>query len=154
MAKPSNPFADFDVTRMMAEFRVPGFDTDALLAAQRRNIEALTKANQLAAEGMQAVMKRQSEILRQAMEDASGMMSAVAQAGGPERQAVKQAEVAKAAFEAAIANMREIADLVTRANKDTFEVINRRVAESMDEVRALMAKVADEKADPSAAAKH
>ncbi len=143
MANPSNPFGDFDITRMMADFRIPGFDTEALLAAQRRNIEALTKANQLAAEGMQAVMKRQAEILRQTMEEASRMMGAVAQAGGPDKQAAKQAEVAKAAFETAIGNMREIADLVTRANKDTFDVINQRVAESMDEVRALITQAAD-----------
>jgi phasin family protein len=145
MAEPKNPFLDFDVSRLVGDFRVPGLDTEAMLAAQRRNIEAITKANQLAAEGMQAVMKRQAEILRQTMEEASRMMGAIAQAGGPEQQAVKQAEVAKAAFEAAIANTKEIADLVARANQDTFAVINKRVAESMDEVRALMAKAASPK---------
>ncbi|BBK33975.1 phasin family protein [Stella humosa] len=150
MASNPNPFLDFDVTRMMSDFRVPGFDTEALMAAQRRNIEALTKANQLAAEGMQAVMRRQAEIMRQTMEEASRMMGSIAQAGGPERQAVKQAEVAKTAFEAAIANMKEIADLMARANQDTYAVINKRVAEGMDEVRALMAKAADAKTGPKA----
>lgn len=150
MVKQNNPFLDFDVTRMVGEFRMPGVDTEALLAAQRRNIEALTKANQLAAEGVQAVMKRQAEILRQTMEEASRMMGEIAKAGGPERQAVKQAEVAKTAFETAIANMKEIADLMTRANQDTFAVINKRVAESMEEVRAVMAKAAEGKTGPKA----
>ena len=45
---------------------------------------------------------------------------------------------------------RELADLVTRANQDTFSVINKRVAEGMDEVRSLMAKAADGKPDPKA----
>ena len=143
MAEPKNPFIDFDVTRLVGEFRLPGFDTEAMMAAQRRNIEAVTRANQLAAEGMQAVMKRQAEILRQTMEEASRMMGDIAQAGGPERQAAKQAEVAKAAFEKAISNMKEIADLMARANQDTFAVINKRVAEGMDEVRAQLAKAAD-----------
>lgn len=150
MAEPKNPFLDFDVTRLVGDFRVPGLDTDAMLASQRRNIEAIAKANQLAAEGMQAVMKRQAEILRQTVEEASRMMGAIAQAGGPEQQAAKQAEIAKAAFETAIANTKEIADLVARANQDTFAVINKRVAESMDEVRALMAKAAGGKAGPKA----
>lgn len=150
MVKQNNPFLDFDVTRMVGEFRMPGVDTEALLAAQRRNIEALTKANQLAAEGVQAVMKRQAEILRQSMEEASRMMGEIAKAGGPERQAVKQAEVAKTAFETAISNMKEIADLMTRANQDTFAVINKRVAESMEEVRAVMAKAAEGKTGPKA----
>lgn len=150
MANPANPFPDFDVTRLMSEFRVPGLDTEALLNAQRRNIEALTRANQLAAEGMQAVMKRQAEILRQTMEEASRMAGAVAEAGSPDKQAAKQAEVAKAAFETAIANMREIAELVTRANKDTFDVINQRVAESLDEVRALIVKTNAARTDTKA----
>ncbi|BBK35176.1 phasin [Allostella sp. ATCC 35155] len=150
MAEPKNPFLDFDVTRLVGEFRLPGLDTEAMMAAQRRNIEAVTRANQLAAEGMQAVMKRQAEILRQTMEEASRMMGDIAQAGGPERQAAKQAEVAKAAFEKAISNMKEIADLMARANQDTFAVINKRVAESMDEVRAQLAKAADGTAKPKA----
>ena len=150
MAEPKNPFLDFDVTRLVSEFRLPGLDTEAMLAAQRRNIEAVTRANQLAAEGMQAVMKRQTEILRQTMEEASRMMGDIAQAGGPERQAAKQAEIAKTAFEKAISNMKEIADLMARANQDTFAVINKRVAESMDEVRVLLAKAADGNGKPKA----
>lgn len=150
MAEPKNPFLDFDVTRLVGEFRLPGLDTEAMLAAQRRNIEAVTRANQLAAEGMQAVMKRQTEILRQTMEEASRMMGDIAQAGGPERQAAKQAEIAKTAFEKAISNMKEIADLMARANQDTFAVINKRVSESMDEVRALLAKAADGNGKPKA----
>lgn len=150
MAEPKNPFLDFDVTRLVSEFRLPGLDTEAMLAAQRRNIEAVTRANQLAAEGMQAVMKRQAEILRQTMEEASRMMGDIAQAGGPERQAAKQAEIAKAAFEKAISNMKEIADLMARANQDTFAVINKRVSESMDEVRAQLAKAADSTTKPKA----
>ena len=150
MSEPKNPFLDFDVTRLVGEFRLPGLDTEAMLAAQRRNIEAVTRANQLAAEGMQAVMKRQTEILRQTMEEASRMMGDIAQAGGPERQAAKQAEIAKTAFEKAISNMKEIADLMARANQDTFAVINKRVSESMDEVRALLAKAADGNGKPKA----
>ncbi|MCC7275823.1 MAG: TIGR01841 family phasin [Alphaproteobacteria bacterium] len=145
MAQPKNPFLDFDVTKMLADFKMPGVDTAAMMAAQRRNVEALAKANQLAAEGLQAVMKRQAEILRQTMEEATRMMGSLSQAGGPEQQMARQAEVAKTAFETAIANMREIAELVARANKDTFDVINKRVAESLDEVRAEMAKAASAK---------
>ena len=55
-----------------------------------------------------------------------------------------------AGFEAVIANMKEIVDLVTQANQNTFSIINKRVAEGMDEVRSLMAKAADGKPDPKA----
>ena len=44
------PFFDFDVTKMFADFRFRPFDVEAVWAAQRRNIEALSHANQLAVE--------------------------------------------------------------------------------------------------------
>ena len=37
---------DFDVTKMFADFRFRPFDVEAVWAAQRRNIEALSQANQ------------------------------------------------------------------------------------------------------------
>jgi len=47
-----NPF-DFDVTKVFADFRFRPFDVEAVWAAQRRNIEAFSQANQLAVEGVQ-----------------------------------------------------------------------------------------------------
>ena len=49
-----NPF-DFDVTKIFADFRLQPFDVEAVWAAQRRNIEALSQANQAAVEGVHAV---------------------------------------------------------------------------------------------------
>ena len=50
----ANPF-EFDVTKFFADFRYKPFDVESVMAAQRRNIEALSQANQAAAEGMQAL---------------------------------------------------------------------------------------------------
>ena len=53
MAKPTAyPFFEMDVSKVLAEFKLPGVDVDAILASQRKNIEAVTAANQLAIEGM------------------------------------------------------------------------------------------------------
>ena len=60
MADYKNPFADMDVQKMMGEFKLPNVDVDAVVAAQKKNIEALTSANQLAVEGMQAIARRQA----------------------------------------------------------------------------------------------
>ena len=48
----SNPF-DFDVTKIFGDFRLHPFDVEAAWAAQRRNIEALSQANQAAIAGVQ-----------------------------------------------------------------------------------------------------
>ena len=63
MANPTFPFLENDFSKMFSEFKIPGFDMQALVATQRRNIEAVTAANQLAVEGVQAVMRRQTEII-------------------------------------------------------------------------------------------
>jgi len=59
-----------------------GFDIEAAVSSQRKNIEALTQANQLAVEGAQALMRRQVEITRQAVEDFSAMFRDFVQPNG------------------------------------------------------------------------
>src|SRR5690606_5818899 len=66
--KTGNPFFNVDFSKVLSDVQVPGVDIDAILASQRKNIEAVTAANQLAIEGMQAVLRRQAEILRQSLE--------------------------------------------------------------------------------------
>lgn len=144
--KPNNPFGDFDFSKMMdasklmKDFKLPGVDVEAVISSQRRNLEALTAANQLALEGMQAVAKRQTEILRQMMEEASQAVRDVMAAGSPEDKAARQTELVKDAFKRAIGNMRELAEMVSKSQGEAFEVINKRVTDSLDEIKGAVAK--------------
>ncbi|WP_119165239.1 phasin family protein [Algihabitans albus] len=140
MAKSSNPFEyDFsamtDVTKMFEQYKMPGIEMDKLVDAQRKNIEAITSANRLAFEGMQAIMQRQGEILRQSMSEASKVMQDMAAAGTPEDRMAKQADVMKKAFETALSNVKELAEMSAKSNTEAMETINKRVTESLDEVR-------------------
>ncbi|MBI3515672.1 MAG: phasin family protein [Proteobacteria bacterium] len=138
MAVNRNPFLEMDVTKMLGEFKLPGVDLEKIASAQRKNVEALTSANQLAAEGFQAVARRQAEILRQTLEEAGKSMRDLMEQSAPEDRMVKQAELAKSAFETALSNMRELAEMVTKANTEAFDVINRRVTESLDELKDMI----------------
>ena len=146
MAK-TNPFFDVDmskfadVSKLMSEFKLPGVDVESVLASQQKNIQALTAANQLAIEGFQAVVRRQSEIVRQTMEQTSSMVTELMAAGSPEDKVAKQADLVKLAFEKALSNARELAELVAKSNSEAAEVINKRVSESLEEVKAVVAKV-------------
>jgi phasin family protein len=148
MAKPGNPFGDFDFTKMMmdpsklmGDFKLGGgIDMEKLMASQRRNLEALTAANQLALEGMQAVARRQAEIFRQMMEESGAAMKDVMGAGSPEAKAARQTDLTKEAFKRAIGNMRELAEMVAKSQNEAFEVINKRVTDSLDELRDTMGK--------------
>lgn len=127
-----------DIRRLMGEWRIPAFDLEAMAQCQRRNFEALTQANQLALEGTQAWMRRNLELAREAMEDVSAMMSEFAKpATSIEDRFARQAEYSKKTIERGLANLRELADLVTKANSDAVGVLSKRVSESLDEVREM-----------------
>jgi phasin family protein len=142
MAAQTKPSFETDFTKYMADFKVPGVDVTAFAEAQRKNFEAVAAANQLAYEGAQAVARRQQEIMRQAFEEASQMLATMTGEGKPETKFAKQAEAAKQAYTQGVANFREIAEMSAKSGTECFEVINKRIAESLDEMKAAMEKAA------------
>jgi phasin family protein len=131
-------------TKMMKDFNLPGLDTDAIVANQRRNVEALTSANRVALEGMQAVIKRQVEIVQETMNEASKAFQSVAKAGSPSEAVAKQTELAKNAFERALSNGRELAEMVSKAQQEATNAINARIAASLDEFKDMVLKLKSE----------
>ncbi|WP_242434441.1 phasin family protein [Candidatus Competibacter denitrificans] len=128
------------MTKLFSDVKIPGFDMKAAMDAQRKNIEALNAANQAAVQGMQAVAQRQAEILSQAVSEISTIAQQLASASNnPQELTSKQAEVARKAFEQALANARELAEIVSKSNTEAFAIINKRVSESLQELKALVA---------------
>ncbi|MBO6562368.1 MULTISPECIES: phasin family protein [Nisaea] len=140
MAKQENPFLNIDFQKIMTEFKMPGIDADALMNAQQKNIEAITAANQLAAEGMQAIGKRQAELFQQAIAESQKALGELMAQGAPEDRVAKQAETVKTTIERTVANIREISEMLAKSNQEAFDVINKRIAESLDEVQSLSSK--------------
>jgi phasin family protein len=136
------PFFDFDVTKMFADFRFRPFDVEAVWAAQRRNVEAFTQANQLAVEGAHALVKRQIEMTQQTFEDVSSMLRDMTQPASTEDRIAKNTEFAKKVIDKSLSHGREIAALATKAGSEAAEVLQKRAAEGMDEMRAFACKSA------------
>ncbi len=137
-----------DIMSLLSEFRLPALpDMESLAAAQRRNFEALSAANRIALEGAQAVARRHMEILQQSMAELNDAMRATTAADGtPQDKVAKQTEMVKATYGRAVSNMQEIADLIQKSNGEALGLLNRRFAEAMDEVKALVAQGAAPKA--------
>lgn len=139
---------EFDPSKVVAEFsnalkqyKLPNVDLDSVVASQKKNVEALTSANRVAFEGLQAVARRQAEILQETMNEASKAVDALAKAGSPPEIAAKQAELTKSAFERALSNMRELAELVAKSNQDATNTVNSRIAASLDEIKDYALKL-------------
>ena len=137
---PELPF-NVDFTKYLADLKFPNLDIEAYIAAQRKNVEALSQANRTAYDGLQAIAKRQIEIVRQSLDQASAAAREVVEPGTPQDKAAKQAELAKVSFERALANLRELGELVTKANSEAFDLLQTRFTQSLDEVRDHLVKL-------------
>lgn len=130
-----------EFSKMLKQYNLPGVDMDALMASQKKNLEALTMANRVALEGLQAVAKRQAEILQETMNEASKAVDVLSKAGSPTEVAAKQAELAKDAFERALSNMRELAEMVAKSNEEATSTINARISATLDEIKDMALKM-------------
>ena len=137
-AKSPFPHDMTDFSKIMADYKIPGVDWQEVMAAQQKNLQALAKANQVLVEGAQAVMRREVEILQKAMAELADASKELMQQGDPQAQASKRLELAKTSFEAAIQNMRELAEVAGRSNREAMEVINQRALEGFEEIRKAL----------------
>jgi phasin family protein len=142
MAYPPKTLADFgDFGKLFADMKLPAVpDMEAFVSASRRNIETLTAANKVALEGAQAVARRHMEIVQQSMAELTEAVRTLSTVEAPQAKAAKQAELLKSAYERAVANLKEIGDLIQNSNAEAVKLLNNRFVEAMDEVKALADK--------------
>jgi len=126
---------DFDFGGFLGGFKLPGFDLGSMMASQRKNVEALAEANRVTCEGLQAVVKRQGEILRQTLDEAAQAARELTAPGAVPDKATRQAALAKDSFEKALGNARELGELITKTNAEAFDLLRTRFSQSLDELR-------------------
>lgn len=149
MAKAAPTFFDMDVSKYMGAFKMPMVDVDAMMASHRKNIEAVTAANQVAIEGFGALVRRQQEIAREAMESCTSVFKELTAEGSPEEKVARSADLTKGAYEKAVATSRELGDMVAKTQTEAFGVINDRFRASFDEVKGFAANGAAAAATPT-----
>lgn len=133
-------FKQNDFTKQFASLKLPGFDAEAVVSAQKKNMEALVEANKAAAAGYQDLFKKQVAIFEETVAEAQKHLKSLDTTKLDADTAKAQAELAKAAFEKALANMQALAELAQKANADAYEIVAARIKESLAELRELAAK--------------
>ena len=131
---PKNPFPD--IAKLIEQLKVPGLDVSGVMEAQRKNIEALTQANQAAYEGMQELAKRQMEILQETVNE--WQVTMMEAANRESTNAAQRAELAEKTFGKAFGNMRELAEMAAKAQTQAWAVIQKRFQESLADLRKLL----------------
>ncbi len=145
--KTGNPFLDADTGNIMdfgklaEQFKFPGVDTTALMASQQRNIEAITKANQVAFAGVQAIMQRQAEILSKTVDETTKAVQSLSKTGKPEDLWAKQADLFKETYEHGLSDLRELTELSAKANSQAAELLSHRVTDGLVELKGAFKAV-------------
>lgn len=134
MATPFPQITDF--SKMLESFKFPGVDMTSLLEARRKDVEALAEANTLAYEGMQALVRKQTEMLNASAHEIqaeAGRMSG----DTPTESIVKRGEFIQQSLQTAFENMRELAELAQESQMRALGAINKRAEQTMRELKAL-----------------
>ena len=122
------------------QLKIPSFDVKKIMEHQQKNLEAMAKSWQAMAGGASEIAKKQREIFEEAVKDVTAMVQAYKPGGSPQEIMAKQAEFAKKAMEAAIANTRDVAELVQKSSSDAFKIVQDRMKDSYEEIRTTVEK--------------
>lgn len=104
---------------------------------RRKDLSALVAANKKSYEGLQAVVARQTAMLKSALGDWQSLTSNLS-AKGSSAGLGQMDEVARQTFTLALQNIRELGELAARSQAEAFEIVRRRIMENVEEVSSLM----------------
>ncbi len=123
-----------DLSALLARLKLPGIDVTDLVESRHKDVQALLAANEQAYRGFEAVLRRQAEMLAEAMKNIDeGARETLATDGTKARVEHVGAQV-KAAFGQALANMKELAELSARSQQQVVDTLNQRLREGLGEV--------------------
>lgn len=134
----TEPNAFSDLTKIMQQFKVTGLDMTPIIESRRKDMEALVEANKATYDAMQSLVRKQTEILSQAMQAIQHSAKDFLTGGAGAPDTVKQSKLIGDAYEKALADMRNLAEIARKSQVDAMTGITHRAAESLAEMKKLM----------------
>lgn len=117
-------------TSMMPKTEMPNLTPEAMMAAQQKNLDAFMAANTAASEAYQALFKKQLEVFEATISEAQDRIKDFDPANP-----TANPEIATAVAETAFKNMATLAEEAQKANSKAFEIMQKRVAETVKELQ-------------------
>jgi phasin family protein len=124
-----------DLNKMMEQIKLPNIDLQAIMEGRRKDLEAIVKANEVALNGIKSVADKQAEMLQTVLGEIGTKLRNMAQDGSP---SAKATEMAQQTIEKALGAMRTLAEANGQSQAQVLDVINTRVQQSIDEIRATL----------------
>ena len=132
-------FANTDLTKAWSIPKFPTLNVEALLEVHRKNVVALTKANQVVFDGLTTLARRERDLFKSTVDDYTKLTSDVLTGTSIEERATKQVDVAGHIYASSVARFLELWDIAVKTNVSAVDILNARVGEVFDEFRALFA---------------
>lgn len=123
-----------DLQAMMGQYKLPNVDFNALVEWQRKDAEALAKAQQRALEGWQASAQRRLELLQTILQQAPSPLNAA----GTTRDATVMTAAAQRGLQQTLESLRELAEMDARTLSESWQVVQARVNENVANLQKLM----------------
>ena len=116
------------------------FDPDALLEAQRRSVAALTDAGGIVADGMRSYAERHVSIVQDSMSRLWGELQSVGKRAPA--SPTDQLERMRAAFEAVVAQVRELGTHMPEVQRQAVSVLNECASKNLEALGASAPEIA------------
>lgn len=139
MAQAPQNFTDI-FKNLGEQLKIPSFDMTKIMEHHQKNLEAMTKSWQAMAAGATEIAHKQRAIFEEAVKDVTAMAQHYKPGGSPQEILAKQTEFAKKAMEAAIANTRDIAELVQKSSGEALKIVHERMKDSYEEIKTTVEK--------------
>jgi phasin family protein len=113
------------------------FDTETMIAAQQRNLDALASASQIVVDGVKMIAQRQGQMMQSSVDQLMSASQDVLRMKPTDLQPVDQFAKAKAQYEAAVNNAKELAEIAMKAQGDAVAVLSKCVMANIDDLKAI-----------------
>jgi len=126
-----------DLTKTLEQFQVAGADASSFVEARRKDVAALTAANKIAYEALEALARTQADMLTQAFESmqesAKGALT-MAVGGAP---STKHIESAQQAWQKMLVDINELGEMARKAQASAMAGLSKRAQENAKAITDL-----------------
>jgi phasin family protein len=119
-----------------SDLGLPKLNVDELLQTQKKNIDALGQSAKVAAQGAQSEAQKQREVLEAGLREATTLAREYKPLGKVHENIALQTEFARKMFEIAVEGAQESASTAKQSTTEAVKIIQDRVKESFEEIRA------------------
>lgn len=113
------------------------FDTETFIAAQQRYIDALASAGQIVVDGVKTIAQRQGEMMQSSVDQFMSASQDALAMKATDLQPADQLAKAKAQYEAAVNNAKELAEIAMKAQGEAVAVLSKCVMANIDDLKVM-----------------